>query len=262
MARIEPRLLQIVIDLERGLRELRIPFGLVGALVPELLLSVRPYQRTNDVDVVAVVAMMRDFETLKERLGPYGFSSTRAPHQLKHRDGGRLDILPVDQDVAQGGRLSLGDGFDLNMAGFDQVVPNAIEVPLEGGPAVPVSPLALYVLLKLVAFTDRKAPKDLGSVLHCLEHYLDEDDRRYGVDHNGAGVPYEYTGAYLLGVDGRSFLDARLRETLPAILNRFDDCDADVVGIATGEKGRLYLDDDQRVKTFELFRWYRLGIGL
>ena len=81
-------------------------------------------------------------------------------------------------------------------------------------------------------------------------------------DHDGAGVPYEYTGAYLLGVNGRPFVDAPLRQTLPALLNRFDDSDSDVVGLATAEKGRLYLDDDQRMKTFELFRWYRLGSGL
>jgi len=133
---------------------------------------------------------------------------------------------------------------------------------VEGGPILPVAPLALYVLLKLVGFTDRKASKDLGSVLHCLEHYLDDDGRRYGVDHEGAGVPFEYTGAYLLGVDGRRFLDAPLRRTLPVLLDRFDDPDADVVAIAVGEKGRLYLDDEQRTETFELFRWYRLGTGM
>jgi hypothetical protein len=33
---------------------------------------------------------------------------------------------------------------------------------------------------------------------------------RYGAEHDGEGVPYEYTGAYLLGVDGRPFLDAEL----------------------------------------------------
>jgi predicted nucleotidyltransferase len=261
MPRIDPALLPVVIDLERGLRELGVSFGIVGALVPELLLVARPPRRTNDVDVVAVVATIRDFEVLKERLGPYGFSSTRASYQLKHRDGGRVDILPVNEKVAPGTRL-VGDDFDLNTAGFDHVVPNAIVVPVEEGPSLPVAPLPLYVLLKLVAFTDRKAPKDLGSVLHCLEYYLEADDRRYGVDHDGAGVPYDYTGAYLLGVDGRPFLDAPLRETLPAILDRFDDPAADVVGIAAGEKGWLYLDDEERTKTFELFRWYRLGAGL
>jgi predicted nucleotidyltransferase len=209
-----------------------------------------------------VVATIPDFESVKERLGAYGFSGTSAPYQLKHRGGGRVDILPVGGNVAPGGRLNLGDGFDLNMAGFDHVVPNAIEILIEEGPTLPVAPLPLYVLLKLVAFTDRKASKDLGSVLHCLEHYLEEDDRRYGVDHNGAGVPDDYTCAYLLGVDGRTFLDAPLRQAVTTILDRFDEPDADVVGIATAEKGRLYVDDEERTKTFELFRWDRLGVGL
>ena len=42
MPRIEPSLVPVVTDLERGLRELGIPFGIVGALVPELLLDARP----------------------------------------------------------------------------------------------------------------------------------------------------------------------------------------------------------------------------
>lgn len=174
----------------------------------------------------------------------------------------RVDILPVGENLAPAGRLNLGVGFDFNMAGFVHVVPNAIEISIEEGPTLPVAPLPLYALLKLVAFTDRRAPKDLGSVLHCLEHYLEDDDRRYGVDHDGTGVPYDYTCAYLLGVDGQPFLDAPLRQTVPTILDRFDEPDADVVGIATAEKGRLYVDDEQRAVTFELFRWYRLGTGL
>lgn len=262
MPRIDRSLIPVVTDLEHGLRELGVRFGLVGALVPELLLAVRPPQRTNDVDVVAVVATIHDFETVKERLAAYSFSRTSAPYQLKHRDGGRVDILPVGGNLAPAGRLNLGDGFDLNMAGFDHVVPNAIEIPIEEGPTLPVAPLPLYVLLKLIAFTDRKASKDLGSVLHCLGHYLEEDDRRYGVDHDGAGVPYDYTCAYLLGVDGRPFIDTSVRQSATAILDRFDEPDADVVGIATGEKGRLYIDDEERTQTFELFRWYRLGAGL
>lgn len=262
MPRIEPGLVPVVTDLERGLRELGVRFGIIGALVPELLLSARPPRRTHDVDVVAVIATIPDFEALKQRLGAYGFSPTSAPYQLRHLNGGRADILPVGENVAPGGRLDLGDGFDLNMAGFDHVVPNALSIPIEQGPTLPVAPLPLYVLLKLVAFTDRKASKDLGSVLHCLEHYLEEDDRRYTVDHDGAGVPYDYTCAYLLGIDGQPFLDAPLRQAVTTILDRFNEPDADVVAIATAEKGRLYVDDEERSTTFELFRWYRLGTGL
>ena len=74
MPRIETGLVPVVTDLERGLRELGVRFGLVGALVPELLLAVRPPRKTNDVDVVAMVATISDFEAVKERLGAFGFT--------------------------------------------------------------------------------------------------------------------------------------------------------------------------------------------
>ena len=54
MPRIEPGLVPVVTDLERGLRELSIPFAVVGALVPELLLDVRPARMTNNADVTSL----------------------------------------------------------------------------------------------------------------------------------------------------------------------------------------------------------------
>jgi len=217
---------------------------------------------TNDADVIVAVQSLADFETLKDRLAEFDFTRTRLPHRMRHRSRGLVDLLPFSEAIAPDGRLQLEEGFVLNMAGFGQVVRHAVPTQIEGDLTLPLAPLPLYALLKLVAFSDRKAAKDLGSVLHCLEHYLEDDDRRYGVDHEGAGVPYDYTSAYLLGVDGARFLDAPLRQAVTAVLDRFDEPDADVVGIATGEKGRLYLDDEERIKTFELFRWYRLGAGL
>jgi integrase len=54
----------------------------------------------------------------------------------------------------------------------------------------------VYVLLKLVAFTDRKLQKDIGGVLHCLRNYAEDDERRFGLQHGGTRVPYEYGSAY------------------------------------------------------------------
>ena len=68
MPRIEPSLVPVVTDLERGMRELGIPFGIVGALVPELLLDARPRRMTNDADVTVTVANLADFNALKDRL--------------------------------------------------------------------------------------------------------------------------------------------------------------------------------------------------
>ena len=262
MPRLDPILVPVVFDLERGLRELGVPFGIVGALVPELLLNVRPHRMTNDVDVAVVVESLADFDLLKGRLADYGFTRTRWPHRLQHRDGGWVDILPISEAIARGG-LELEEGLVMNMAGFGHVVPSAVSIPIEGGPTLPLAPLPLYVLLKLVAFSDRNEPNDLASVLHCLQHYFEDDERRYGVDHDDEGVPYEYTGAYVVGVDAQPFLDEPLSEAVKAVLDRFDDQDAAVIGAVARETGRfIVVEDEHRLEIFEIFRWYRLGTGL
>ena len=203
MARIDPTLLRVVADVARGLRALGVPFGIVGALVPELLLDARPARMTNDADVMVVVQTLEQFDGLKDQLARYGFERTRLAHRLRHASGGVLDLLPYSASIAPGERLQLDEDTIFNMAGFRHVVPCAVAITVEGGPSLPVAPLPLYVLLKLVAFSDRRAPKDLGSVLHCLEHYLEDDERRYGVEHEGAGAPYEYTCARLVRRPGR-----------------------------------------------------------
>ena len=100
MPRVEPTLVPVVVDLERGLRELGVPFGVVGALVPELLLEARPARMTNDVDVMVVVQTLADFETQKDQLAAYGFERTRVSHRLRHTTGGLLDILPCSESIA------------------------------------------------------------------------------------------------------------------------------------------------------------------
>jgi predicted nucleotidyltransferase len=262
MPRLEPTLLAVVADLERGLRTLGVPFAVVGALVPELLLDVRPVRMTNDADVTVTVESLADFEVLKDQLSAFCFTRTAVSHRMLHQSGGRVDILPFSNAIAPGGRLELQGNRPLNMAGFEQVVSSAIATAIDGGLTLPLIPLPLYGLLKLVAFSDRAAPKDLAGVFHCLQHYLDDDDRRYGAEHNGAGVPFEYTGAYLLGVDGQRFLGRQLSETVATTLDRFADPDSDVVGIVLRERGRILIEDEDRLDVFEHFQWYRRGVDL
>lgn len=172
-----------------------------------------------------------------------------------------MDILPFNEAITRDG-LELEEGRILNMAGFSYVVPNAVAVPIEGGPTLPLAPLPLYVLLKLVAFSDREESKDLASVLHCLKHYLEDDDRRYRVDHDGEGVPYEYTAAYVVGDEAKPFLDASVSVSVNAVLNRFDSPEATVIGVVAREMGKFIVEDEHRLEIFELFRWCRFGTGL
>jgi predicted nucleotidyltransferase len=262
MPRLEPALLVVVTDLVRGLRALGIPFAIVGALVPELLLDVRPPRMTNDADVTVAVESLADFEELKGRLAAFGFARTGAPHRMRHHSGGFVDLLPFSRAIAPDGRLELEKDLVLNMAGFEHAASSAVETVIDGGPTVPLVPLPLYALLKLVAFNDRKAAKDLAGVFHCLRHYLEDDARRYEAEHDGLGVPFEYTGAYLLGADGRPFLSTDVPLAVTTVLDRFGDAYSYGVGIVASERGRLPIEEDDRVDVFEHFRWYRRGVGL
>jgi predicted nucleotidyltransferase len=262
MPRLEPALLPVVMDLERGFRTLGVRFAVVGALVPELLLDVRPARMTNDADVTVAVESLAEFETLKDRLADFGFVRTRAPHRIRHHSGGLVDVLPFGPDIAPDGRLELEADVVLNMAGFEHVVPSAVQTAIDDGPTLPLVPLPLYALLKLVAFSDRKASKDLAGVFHCLRYYLEDDERRYDAEHEGAGVPFEYTGAYLLGIDGRPFLSRPLSQTVEAILDRFADSDSEAVALVAREQGRIAIEEEDRAGVFEHFRWYRRGVGL
>lgn len=261
MARLDPALLPAVADLARGLRSLDVPFAIVGALVPELLLEAPPAAMTNDADVTVAVANLAEFATLKAQLATFGFAESGA-HRLRHQSGGLVDLLPFSESIAPGGQLELQRDLVLNMAGFEQAVPNAVQVAVDDGPVLPVVPLPLYVLLKLVSFDDRKAAKDLASVFHCLRYYLHDDERRYLAEHAGAGVPFEYAGAYWLGGDGRRFVSVPLARVVSRVLGRFADADAGAVGSVARERGRYDVDEQERADIFECFRWYRLGLDL
>jgi predicted nucleotidyltransferase len=88
---------------------------------------------TNDADVTVVVESLAEFEQLEDRLEEFGFRRTEVSHRLRHRSGGRADILPFSHALAPGGRLELQEGRVLNMAGFEQVVPSAVNAVVEGG---------------------------------------------------------------------------------------------------------------------------------
>ena len=79
MARLDPALVPAVADLARGLRSLDVPFAIVGALVPELLLEAPPAAMTNDADVTVAVASLAEFATLKSQLGTFGLRKAAPP---------------------------------------------------------------------------------------------------------------------------------------------------------------------------------------
>jgi predicted nucleotidyltransferase len=261
MRRTDPLITGVLADLARGLRALEVEFCVIGALVPELLLNVAPRRMTKDADATVLVDTLADFERVKRGLGQYGFALTAVPHRLTHRDGGWVDLLPYSRALAPNSRLRISPEATLNVSGFEALVPNAVPATIAPGVTIPVAPVPLYVLLKLVAYADRLERKDLASVLHCLRHYREDDDARYGLEHEGELVPFEFTPACLLGLDARRFV-ASLATSIRPLLDRFDSPDAVIVGLVATEERRVLIEDADRIEVFEFFRWFRLSAGL
>lgn len=250
MPKLDPAIERVLVALVRGLRRLDVRFCVVGALVPDLLLKERPAQATLDADVVVFVPDLAAFERVKR--GLVGFQPTKYPYRLKHESGGRADILPYSEELARDGLLRLEPDYVFNMTGFDRVAGAIVEVTLDSGDIVPVVLVPLYVLLKLVAFTDRGLQKDIGSVVHCLRNYAMDDERRFGLEHEGTAVPYEYGSAYLVGVDARPLVEEKLRRLIGPLLDRL---------VPPG----IGADDDERDREQEnghCLRWFRVGLGI
>jgi len=247
---LDPAVERVLVALVQGLRALDVRFCVVGALVPELLLNERPEQATLDADAVVFVPDLPAFERVKTGLP--GFAPTKYPYRLRHDSGGRADILPYSDHLAPDGVLRLEPDFVFNMTGYDRIADSVVEVTLESGEHVPVVRVPAYVLLKLVAFTDRKLDKDIAGIMHCLRNYAEDDDRRFGLEHDGAAVPYEYGSAYLLARDALPFVDDKLRQLIAPLLDSLIPADLDVDDH----------DSHRARENREYFRWFRMGLGL
>ena len=219
MTRADPLVTGVLADLARGLRALEVEFCVIGALVPELLLDVAPRRMTKDAASPSCrsLAHFERVSVTSSRSGSHRPVAASA-HASGRRMGGSPPVQPLacanrsPADVAPG-NLERG-GFRRARAQRDRRHDRSRRH--SSGGARPA-----HVLLKLVAYGDRKERKDLASVLHCLRHYREDDDARYGLEHEGELVPFEFTSAYLLGLDARPFVPS-VATSIRQLLDQFD----------------------------------------
>jgi predicted nucleotidyltransferase len=108
----------------------------------------------------------------------------------------------------------------------------------------------LYAVLKLVAYGDRKADKDLASLDHLFRNYAESDSRRWGLEFAGDLVSDDFASAHLLGLDGSDYLGDSVTATLSPLLDRLS---------AQEDEGPA---DDGRPRRSTLFLWFRRGLGI
>lgn len=202
-------------------RECGAPFLLVGGAARELaaaagLLDEREalmMRSTSDLDFSV---MFDSMDALDRFLGVLhaGFKPRRAGdkiHFLHAATGITVDMVPFGP-IAPDGRLPVpGGDRDLVVLGFREALDHAVHYDAAPGLRLPVPSSPGFALLKLIAFDDRKEPRDLQDVAQVMRHY---DSRRNTeryfdelAEEFDAGLLYENAQYVLLGKDmGRMVL--------------------------------------------------------
>src|SRR5690606_35387484 len=79
---------------------------------------------------------------------------------------------------------------------------HALPLEIAPGLSIGLAPLAVIVLLKMVAYLDRPAERerDLGDIAHIVTTYLEDDDERHWASETYY-PSFDEAGAYVLGRD-------------------------------------------------------------
>jgi len=114
----------------------------------------------------------------------------------------------------------------MNLTGMRLALERGIAFEVEPGLAIPVAPVAVIAVLKMISYLDRPAERerDLHDLAHILENHVPpENDRRFAPEVLDAGVPYEHVSAYLLGYDLRELVNDTERKAVAEFVARVRD---------------------------------------
>ncbi len=264
LPKIEGDLAEALTLLHNYFEQKGIPFALIGALVPAILLSSEIGMReTRDADHVIKLASWAEWETVIADLVQLGFMRSRGEqeHRLHYRIA-EIDLIPYG--ITSGPDEVLvwrKSGNEMNLTGFSEVFEHAVLIEIVKGLTLPVIPLWLFAVLKILAYLDRKFPRDLRDLVYVLEHYesLGNGARRFEVVGAVGGVTYEIAGAQLLGVDIRDKVSSKALSMVRGFVAQITDEYHHVINTALREEPSL-VSDRRRTFVYQLIQAFQLGL--
>jgi predicted nucleotidyltransferase len=162
-------------------------FVVAGATARDIVLwhvyGIRAERATRDVDVAVCAVSWEAHDNLIERLEATGLftRSEKVEHTLTFLDrtGGKptpLDIVPFGPLEAPEGTIRWPkEKSAMNVLGFREAVDTALQIDIGDGLIVPVVSLPALVLLKLLAWHDRRTTKntDASDMSVTMRNYFD-----------------------------------------------------------------------------------------
>lgn len=206
----------------------------MAEFTPEMSSDYPRFRRTNDADFAVHVRDWPNYEKLRDELVNRGFKpNPRIEHRL-HNGSAMVDLIPYGAQIAPDGKLAWPEsGFEMIVTGFDEVCAAARKAASSSGLSVPVITVPGFVLLKVIAYLDRK---DRGDIKHRddakdIEYWLRnyaggaEDGRRFELAKRPglAEEHYDTAGAVLLGIEAGALASAEAAAHLDRFFNESAD---------------------------------------
>jgi len=241
-----------------------LPFVIVGARAPWILVAGQTWRVTRDIDAVVRAPTWEAFERLAERLKALGFARAEAHHFVSPQ-GAEVDLVPYGEGVITDDTIMWPNGMVMSALGLEEAFAAAVEREIAPELRVRVVTAPALVILKIVAYQDRphERSKDLADLVDAFERYEEDDGRRFelvGATVDDAPIAFEEAGAYLLGVDAARLARPKSREVIRAFLTRFTDEYAGPVSRVLAEEKRIH-SEDRRIHVYRLFRVLTAGFG-
>lgn len=220
------------------------PFSLVGAAALRCQLDLR-WRRTEDLDISLAVSIDEYPGGLD---GVPGWSRhPRHEHEWHGPDAVYVDLLPAGPGLLKAGKVVWPrSGFVMNLAGFRHAFAQARPLVIEPGLTIPVAPVHVIALLKMISYLDRPAQRerDLIDLGYMLDEYLNpRDNRRYSDRLVASGVDHEDQGAFALGDDVGGLVDAAERGLVERFLDEAES-DGSLTQVRMVDKGPRRWDRD------------------
>ncbi len=209
MLEAEDRQRQVLVDMKSVVESLQLPILIVGAGARILVFDNRyniEGRRTTDIDFAVQVNNWSDFQSLSAAMTQVSnpcFKLTNLQHRFIHISTGiEVDIVPFGLIGEPNQEIEWSDGNQMSVLGFNEAFSTA-ESQLIKEIEFKVVSLPAFIVLKLIAWSDRKARKDLEDIYFILQNYSD-DDRVFTeiIDELSQGfVKYGEAATFLLGCD-------------------------------------------------------------
>jgi predicted nucleotidyltransferase len=201
-------------------KRLAIPTLVIGASARQLVFDEPhklPTRRTTlDWDFATKVASWQEFQELQAALSRN--FQVQNPHRLAHkRFGTVVDLVPFGGVAKNEVIYFPKSDMKLSVLGFDTALRYAEQISLDEQ-TLTVTSLPWLVGLKLFAWADRQAHKDLDDLAFMLQYASEVVGEQIYEATVPDDLPFEARGAFVLGYDLGQQALAQERQRLEAIL--------------------------------------------